>query len=168
MNVKIKTHLFYTTVAFPMILTLKKKTYFLITRMIFLQRYQFFPWVPQDLCFPVLLPSSEMKKQAPYIHPLHGATLEPGAMGMVFGTGLDTTFVPFSLAFVPLCSRSATEQEPVPPRLVLSVICISCAPQKGLLEVKSDSRGLAIWHLHSSQTGYFPTFLRKLPFCIPL
>lgn len=43
----------------------------------------------------MLLPSSEMKTQAPHIHPLHGATLEPGAIGM---------------AFVSLSSRSVTEQ----------------------------------------------------------
>lgn len=57
----------------------------------------------------MLLPSSEMKTQAPYIHPLRGATLEPGAIGMAFGIGQDT-FVPFSLAFVSLSSRSITEQ----------------------------------------------------------
>lgn len=55
----------------------------------------------------MLLPS-EMKLQAAYIHPFNREGLGPGAIEMTFGIGQNTRCVPFSLALMPLSSRSAT------------------------------------------------------------
>lgn len=108
----------------------------------------------------MLLPSFEMKTQAPHSHPFHRAVPEPGAMGMAFGISEDTGFVPFSLAFVSLSSRSAAEQ--LPPRLVLSTICITYAPQKSCLGGEVNSSKLAIWVF--TPHSLFAYIFKKLSF----
>lgn len=95
----------------------------------------------QDLYFPLLLPSFEMKTPAPHIRPLHRATLGPGAMG----NGLWHRFVPFFLACVSflLGVQLSGDSYLLDLSLVPSVLPMNLRGPAS--EVRSDTRELAVW-----------------------